>query len=163
MIARGTLLAASAGPARADATVGVDPAADQGAWEGCHVDAATRGLVRQVNVHGYQGPGGRRDPLADDVRAAGEVENRLYVPARFTRHTRPGTRVLGTGVDHAAAHDPDARRLVVVAVNTGAAQDLPFDPSRFGRVAGRRVTAPFAAGRVRTIQVRTIQVDGVVR
>ena len=35
-----------------------------------------------------------------------------------------------------AAYDPGARRLVIVAVNTGAAQTLTFDLSRFGQVTG---------------------------
>ncbi|MFE2753569.1 hypothetical protein ACFXGA_16395 [Actinosynnema sp. NPDC059335] len=208
-------------------------------------DATTKGLVRQVNVHGYQGLGGRRDLLADDVRAAGKVlwnsehgdgdgsgmqtarcllmdfrwlkptawcywqvmdptsgwgairydggtgqagavETKLYVLAQFTRHIRPGMRILGTGVDYAvAAHDAAARRLVIVAANTGAAQTLTFDLSRFGqapdgavtrwstltsgpgdryarrqdqRVSGRLLRVPFAAG-----AVQTVQVDGVVR
>jgi galactan endo-1,6-beta-galactosidase len=207
-------------------------------------DAATKGRVRQVNVHGYQGLSGRRDLLGNDVRAAGKVlwntehgdsdgsgmqtarcllmdfrwlkptawcywqvmdptagwgairydgnagqagavETKLYVLAQFTRHIRPGMRILGTGVDYAvAAYDAGARRLVVVAANVGAAQTLTLDLSRFGqapdgvvtrwstltsgsgdrytrrqdvRVAGKVVRVPFAAG-----SVQTLQVDGVV-
>ncbi|MEU0925816.1 glycoside hydrolase [Streptomyces malaysiensis] len=159
-------------------------------------DTATRALVDQVNVHGYQGSGGRRDLLYLDVRAAGKklwnsetgdkdgtgltlatnlcldfrwlhptawsywqvmdpsagwalihydpdtaqpgaVQPKYYVLAQFTRHIRPGMRILETGSDHAvAAYDPGARRLVLVAVNPGAAQTLTFDLSRFGRVTG---------------------------
>ena len=207
-------------------------------------DSTTKGLVAQVNVHGYQGLSGRRDLLGNDVRAAGKVlwnsehgdrdgtgmttarsllmdfrwlkptawcywqvmdptagwgaikydggtlqagavETKLYVLAQFTRHIRPGMRILGTGVDYAvAAYDPAARRLVVVAANVGAAQTLTFDLARFGqapdgvvtrwstltsgsgdryarrqdvRVAGKVVRVPFAAG-----AVQTLQIDGVV-
>ncbi len=209
-------------------------------------DAATKGRVRQVNVHGYQGAGGRRDLLYSDVRAAGKVlwnsesgdsdgtgitmarnlcldwrwlhptawcywqvmdpsagwatiqydfntlragavTPKYYVLAQFTRHIRPGMRIIDTGVGYAAAgYDPAARRLVIVAVNTGAAQTLTFDLSRFGqvaggsggvvprwstvpassdrytqrtdiRVSGKNVVVPFAAA-----SVQTLQVDGVV-
>ncbi|XVS62905.1 hypothetical protein ACQPYE_32290 [Actinosynnema sp. CA-299493] len=207
-------------------------------------DSTTKGRVRQVNVHGYQGLSGRRDLLGNDVRAsgkvlwntehgdgdgsgmqtarcllmdfrwlrptawcywqvmdptagwgairydgnagqAGAVETKLYVLAQFTRHIRPGMRILGTGVDYAvAAHDPAARRLVIVAANVGAAQTLTFDLARFGqvpdgvvtrwstttsgsgdrytrrqdqRVTGKIVRVPFVAG-----SVQTLQIDGVV-
>ncbi|MFD0203155.1 MULTISPECIES: beta-1,6-galactanase [Saccharothrix] len=206
-------------------------------------DATTKGLVNQVNVHGYQGTGGRRDLLSSDVRAAGKVlwnsehgdgdgsglqtarcllldftwlhptawcywqvmdptagwgaikydggtlragavETKYYVLAQFTRHIRPGMRILDTGSDLAvAAYDATARRLAIVAANTGSAQTLTFDLSRFGqvpdgvvtrwstttaggdryvqrrdtRVGGKVLRVPFGAG-----QVQTFQVDGVV-
>lgn len=208
-------------------------------------DSTTKGRVRQVNVHGYQGLSGRRDLLGNEVRAsgkilwnsehgdndgsgmmtarcllmdfrwlkptawcywqvmdptagwgtirydgssgqAGAVETKLYVLAQFTRHIRPGMRIINTGVDYAvAAHDPAAQRLVIVAANNGSAQNLTFDLSSFGAVpngtatrwstltsgsgdrytrrqdltvSGKVVRVPFAAG-----AVQTIQVDGVVR
>ncbi len=162
-------------------------------------DSATRALVNQVNVHGYQGSGGRRDLLYNDVRAAGKVlwnsetgdadgtglslarnilldfrwlhptawvfwqvmdpspawalihynpttlqagavQTKLYVLAQFTRHIRPGMRIIGTGADNAvAAYDPAARRLVLVAANTGSAQTITFDLTRFGTVPGAAV------------------------
>ncbi|MDW5324375.1 glycoside hydrolase [Plantactinospora sp. KLBMP9567] len=208
-------------------------------------DAGTRAVVRQVNVHGYQGASGRRDLLYSDVRAAGKilwnseagdsdgtgitmarnlcldwrwlhptawcywqvmdpsagwaaiqydfntlragaVQPKYYVLAQFTRHIRPGMRIIDTGVDHAVAgYDPGARRLVIVAVNPGAAQTLTFDMSGFGqvtggsgglvprwstvpaggdryterqdtRVDGKRVSVAFPAA-----SVQTLQVDGV--
>ncbi|GAA3345043.1 hypothetical protein GCM10020358_50640 [Amorphoplanes nipponensis] len=208
-------------------------------------DAATRSLIGQVNVHGYQGGGGRRDLLFNDVRAAGKVlwnsetgdgdgtgltlaanlcldwrwlhptawcywqvmdpsagwgtirydagtltaravETKYYVLAQFTRHIRPGMRIIDTGAGNAAAaYDPAARRLVVVAVNTGAAQNLTFDLSRFAQVtggsngvvtrwstvpagtdryaarsdlglSGKSLRVPFAAA-----SVQTLQIDGV--
>ncbi|WP_328996231.1 hypothetical protein OG394_16420 [Kribbella sp. NBC_01245] len=208
-------------------------------------DSTTKGRVKQVNVHGYQGLSGRRDLLSNDVRAsgkilwnsehgdsdgsgmmtarcllmdfrwlkptawcywqvmdptagwgairydgnsgtAGAIETKLYVLAQFTRHIRPGMRIINAGVDYAvAAHDSAASRLVIVAANNGAAQTLTFDLSRFGTVpngtatrwstltsgsgdrytrrqdltvSGKVVRVPFAAG-----AVQTIQVDGVVR
>jgi O-glycosyl hydrolase len=209
-------------------------------WNG--FDPATKALVRQVNVHGYQGAGGRRDLLFNDVRAAskilwnsesgdsdgtgitmarnlcldwrwlhptawcywqvmdpsagwsaihydagtlraGAVQPKFYVLAQFTRHIRPGMRIIDTGVGYAAAaYDPAARRLVIVAVNTGAAQTLTFDLSRFSQVTGgsggvvprwstvpaggdryamrsdlrvtnKRIAMPFAAASVQTLQV----------
>lgn len=36
-------------------------------------DTATKTLVNQINVHGYQGSGGRRDLVYADARAAGKV------------------------------------------------------------------------------------------
>ncbi|MEU0675742.1 glycoside hydrolase [Streptomyces sp. NPDC006172] len=209
--------------------------------------SATRALVNQVNVHGYQGSGGRRDLLYSDVvTTAGKklwnsetgdsdgtgltmasnlcydfrwlhptawcywqvmdpsagwamiaydantlqpttVQTKYYVMAQFSRHIRPGMRILDTGVSYAAAaYDPTARRLVIVAVNTSAsAQTLTFDLSRFSTVtggsgglvprwntvttggdryrayantylSGKSVAVPFAAK-----AVQTLQVDGV--
>ncbi len=118
---------------------------------------------------------------------AGAIETKYYVFAQFTRHIRPGMRILDVGVDHVVAgYDPAARRLVIVALNPGAAQTLTFDLSRFSqaaggsggvvprwstvpggtdrytarsdiRVNGKRVSVSFAAA-----SVQTLQVDGVV-
>jgi galactan endo-1,6-beta-galactosidase len=87
-----------------------------------------------------------------------------------------------------AAYDANARRLVIVAANTGAAQTLTFDLSGFTGVtggtngavprsstetagsgdrytrregttlSGKTLRVPFAEG-----QVQTFQIDGVVR
>lgn len=122
-----------------------------------------------------------------DTATAGAVETKYYMLAQFTRHIRPGMRIIDVGVDYViAAYDPAARRLVVVALNSGAAQNLTFDLSRFAQVAGgangvvsrwstvpggsdrytarqdvrvtnKRVTVPFAAA-----SVQTLQIDGVV-
>ncbi|MBP2327956.1 galactan endo-1,6-beta-galactosidase [Kibdelosporangium banguiense] len=208
-------------------------------------DSASKALVNQVNVHGYQGSGGRRDLLYQDVRAAGKVlwnsetgdadgtgltmasnlcldfrwlhptawvywqvmdptagwalihfdgntlqagnvQTKLYVLAQFTRHIRPGMRIIGTDAGNAvAAYDPAARRLVLVAVNTGSAQTITFNLTRFGTVPSTTITrwttvtsgsgdrytqrvdmrpdgkllrVPFAAG-----AVQTLQIDGVVQ
>ncbi|MEU9185783.1 glycoside hydrolase [Streptomyces sp. NPDC048484] len=209
--------------------------------------ASTKALVSQVNVHGYQGSGGRRDLLYTDVvTTAGKklwnsetgdsdgtgltlannlctdfrwlhptawvywqvmdpstgwamiaydqntlqpttVQTKYYVMAQFSRHIRPGMTILDTGVGYAvAAHDATTKRLVVVAVNSGAAQTLTFDLSRFGQVTGgtgglvrrwntltagggdlytarsdtylngKSLSVPFAAG-----SVQTFEIDGV--
>jgi len=160
--------------------------------------ATTKSYVNQVNVHGYQGSGGRRDLLYTDVvQTSGKklwnsetgdkdatgltlasnlcldfrwlhptawvywqvmdpstgwamiaydagtlqpttVQTKYYVMAQFSRHIRPGMKILDTGVGYAAAAlDTSARRLVIVAVNTSAsAQTLTFDLSRFATVTG---------------------------
>ncbi len=209
--------------------------------------SATRQAVGRVNVHGYQGSGGRRDLLYSDVvtsagkklwnseygdgdatgytlatnlcldfrwlhptawvywqvmdpstgwalipydpssRQTGAPQNKFYVLAQFTRHIRPGMRLLDTAAANAAvAYDASAHRLVIAAVNTGAAQQITFDLSAFGtvtggsgglvprwststqsgsdrytaysdtHVSGKRFTASFAAG-----TVQTFQIDGV--
>jgi galactan endo-1,6-beta-galactosidase len=115
---------------------------------------------------------------------AGTIETKYYVLAQFTRHVRPGMRIIDAGVDGVVtAYDRAARRLVIVAFNPGAAQTLTFDLSRFGqvadgvvprwstvpagsdrytarqdaRVAGKRVSVAFPAA-----SVQTLQIDGVV-
>ncbi|MGW1723138.1 beta-1,6-galactanase [Streptomyces sp. NPDC002306] len=160
--------------------------------------ATTKGYVNRVNVHGYQGSGGRRDLLYTDVvttsgkalwnsetgdddgtgltmasnllydfrwlhptawvywqvmdpstnwamiaydantLAPGAVTTKYYVMAQFSRHIRPGMKIIDTGASNAvAAYDATARRLVIVAANTGAsAQTLTFDLSRFTSVTG---------------------------
>ncbi|MFD8496710.1 glycoside hydrolase [Amycolatopsis sp. NPDC059657] len=208
-------------------------------------DATTKSLVDQINVHGYQGSGGRRDLLYADAKAAGKVlwnseygdrettglsmasnlcldmrwlhptawcywqvmdptpawalidydpntlragsvQNKLYVLAQFTRHIRPGMRVIEASAGNAAvAYDPSARRLVLVAVNTATtAQPITFDLTRFTtlptglitrwststtsgsdryvqrtdiRLDGKLLRASFAPG-----QVQTFQLDGVI-
>ncbi|MDT7788812.1 MAG: hypothetical protein QOF58_7231 [Pseudonocardiales bacterium] len=207
-------------------------------------DATTKSVVNQINVHGYQGSGGRRDLVHADAKAAGKVlwnsesgerdgsgltlatnlcldwrslhptawcywqvmdptpawalvaydpntlragavQNKLYVLAQFTRHIRPGMRIISASTGNAAvAYDPAARRLVLAAVNTAtSSQTITFDLTRFGtlptgmitrwststtsgsdryvqrtdvRLNGKLLRVPFAAG-----QVQTFQLDGV--
>lgn len=208
--------------------------------------SSTKALVNRVNVHGYQGSGGRRDLLYTDVvTTAGKglwnsetgdgdatgltlasnlcldfrwlhptawhywqvmdptlgwalihydastlqpdsVQTKYYVLAQFTRHIRPGMRIIDTGAANAvAAYDSAARRLVIVAVNSGAAQPITFNLSQFTTVtgtgglvprwntltagggdlymshsdtylSGESLAVPFAAG-----SVQTLQIDGV--
>ncbi|MGZ3145766.1 glycoside hydrolase [Lentzea chajnantorensis] len=207
-------------------------------------DATTRSVVDQLNVHGYQGSGGRRDLLHTDARSAGKVlwnseygdadgtglsmasnlcldwrwlhptawcfwqvmdptpawalisydpvtleagavQNKLHVLAQFTRHIRPGMRIVSASTGNAAtAYDPVARRLVLVCVNTAtSAQTTTFDLTRFTtlptgqltrwststtsgsdryaqrtdvRLDGKLLRVAFAPG-----QVQTFQLDGV--
>ncbi|HEY9523142.1 MAG TPA: glycoside hydrolase [Thermopolyspora sp.] len=209
-------------------------------------DSTTRSLIGRVNVHGYQGSGGRRDLLYNDVTSAGKglwnsetgqkdatglsmatnlfldfrwlhpsayvywqvmdpssdwamiaydfntlqpgaVQTKYYVYAQFTRHIRPGMHILVTNVGNTiAAYDPAARRLVIVAVNTGQAQTMTFDLSSFGQVAGdsggavtrwstqtsgggdlytrrtdlhlagKTVSVPFAAGQIQTLEINNV-------
>jgi hypothetical protein len=160
--------------------------------------STTKGYVNRVNVHGYQGSGGRRDLLYSDVvTTAGKalwnsetgdkdgtgytmafnllydfrwlhptawvywqvmdpstgwamiaydqntlqpttIQTKYYVMAQFSRHIRPGMKILDTGASNAvAAYDASAKRLVVVALNTStSAQTLTFDLSRFTTVTG---------------------------
>lgn len=210
--------------------------------------STTKGYVDQVNVHGYQGSGGRRDLLYTDVvttsgkklwnsetgdsdgtgitmasnllydfrwlhptawvywqvmdpssgwamitydastLAAGAVQPKYYVMAQFSRHIRPGMTIIDTGVSNAvAAYDSSAKRLVIVAANTGtSASTLTFDLSAFTTVSGgsgglvprwntvttggdmyksysdtyvssKKVAVSFAAK-----SVQTLQIDGVV-
>lgn len=209
--------------------------------------STTKGYVNRVNVHGYQGSGGRRDLLYTDVVTnsgkalwnsetgdkdgtgytmafnllydfrwlhptawvywqvmdptagwgvikydastlqPGAIETKYYVMAQFSRHIRPGMKILDTGVSYAVAgYDANARRLVIVALNTStSAQTLTFDLSRFTTVSGgsggvvprwntvttggdkyaaysntflsgKTVAVPFAAK-----AVQTLQIDGV--
>ncbi|MGW2637328.1 beta-1,6-galactanase [Streptomyces sp. NPDC001348] len=160
--------------------------------------STTKGYVDRVNVHGYQGSGGRRDLLYSDVvTTAGKalwnsetgdkdgtgytmafnllydfrwlhptawvywqvmdpstgwamiaydqntlqpttIQTKYYVMAQFSRHIRPGMKILDTGASNAvAAYDASAKRLVIVALNTStSAQTLTFDLSRFTTVTG---------------------------
>ncbi|MGP4113570.1 glycoside hydrolase [Streptomyces sp. 4N509B] len=63
-----------------------------------------------------------------------QVQRKFSFLAQFTRHIRPGMRMIDTGVDGVvAAHDEAGRRLVVVAANLGSGtQELTVDLSAFG-------------------------------
>ena len=113
---------------------------------------------------------------------AGAGRDEVLQLAQFTRQHRldADTHVGANNV--VTGYDPAARRLVIVALNSGAAQTLTFDLSRFSQVAGgaggvvprwstvpagtdrytarqdmrvidKRVSVPFAAASVQTLQV----------
>ncbi|WP_328427414.1 glycoside hydrolase [Streptomyces sp. NBC_00443] len=116
------------------------------------------------------------------------IQPKYYVMAQFSRHIRPGMRILDTGVSYAAAaYDASARRLVIVAVNTStSAQTLTFDLSRFTTVSGgsgglvprwntvttggdqyRAYSNTYLSGKSVAVPfaakaVQTLQIDGVV-
>lgn len=67
----------------------------------------------------------------------GDVSQKYFVLAQFTRHIRPGMTILDGGSNYTvAAYDTSAQKLVIVAVNWGDAQYLNFDLSQFS-TAGR--------------------------
>ncbi|MEZ0115188.1 galactan endo-1,6-beta-galactosidase [Catenulispora sp. EB89] len=67
----------------------------------------------------------------------GAVNPKYYVLAQFTRHIRPGMRLIDSG-DHnsVAAYDPVNHKLVIVCTNYGTAQWINFDLSKFTTVTG---------------------------
>ncbi|MEU0375605.1 glycoside hydrolase [Streptomyces sp. NPDC006283] len=72
------------------------------------------------------------------------VTNKYFVLAQYTRHIRPGMRILDSG-DQAtvAAYHPDQHRLVLVTVRGDTSQDITYDLSDFrtvGTSARRWVT-----------------------
>ncbi|KFZ14413.1 hypothetical protein V501_03261 [Pseudogymnoascus sp. VKM F-4519 (FW-2642)] len=148
--------------------------------------------ISRVNVHGYQGGGGRRDTLYSLASAANKtlwnseygdgdgtgmnlvqnllldfrwllptgwvywqaldgggwglidasndsgqisgVNQKYWVLAQFTRHIRPGMRILDGGNDNVvAAYNATAKKLVVVAANYDTAQYINFDLSSFSQ------------------------------
>lgn len=157
--------------------------------------SASKSRVDQVNVHGYQGTGGRRDVLYNLVRndqkalwnseygegdasgmslainlaldmywlhptawvywqafdgngwgliqvdlgskGIGPVNTKFFVLAQYSRHIRPGMKILNSDKsDVTAAYDSVAQRLVIVAVNRATPQALTFDLSLFSGVGG---------------------------
>jgi galactan endo-1,6-beta-galactosidase len=67
----------------------------------------------------------------------GPVNPKYYVLAQFTRHIRPGMRILDGGeANTVAAYDAAGRKLVIVTANYGTAQWIDFDLSAFSGVAG---------------------------
>jgi galactan endo-1,6-beta-galactosidase len=67
----------------------------------------------------------------------GPVNPKYFVLAQFTRHIRPGMRIIDGGeANTVAAYDPNARKLVIVTTNYGNAQWINFDLSAFRAVAG---------------------------
>ncbi|KAJ7176057.1 endo-beta-1,6-galactanase [Mycena crocata] len=68
----------------------------------------------------------------NDAKTTGAPSQKYFVLAQFTRHIRAGMRLIDGGSGNTvAAYDASARKLVIVAVNTGAAQILNFELSRF--------------------------------
>jgi galactan endo-1,6-beta-galactosidase len=68
----------------------------------------------------------------NDARTIKGANQKFWVLAQFTRHIRPGMRILDAGSDYAvAAYDASAKKLVVAAVNWGSAQYINFDLSKF--------------------------------
>ncbi len=67
----------------------------------------------------------------------GAVNPKYYVLAQFTRHIRPGMRIIGSGdANSVAAYDQVARKLVIVTTNYGTGQWISYDLSKFATVTG---------------------------
>ncbi len=144
-----------------------------GKQEGCHIDATSqRSVIANLRTE--------LDRLSLSSVAISSSDETNYDLARTTWAS------FDTGVDYAvAAHDPATGRLVIVAANTGSAQTLTFDLSRFGTVtngtatrwstltagsgdrhtlrqditvSGKLIRVPIAAS-----AVQTIQLEGVTR
>lgn len=79
------------------------------------------------------------------------VNPKYYVLAQFTRHLRPGMRIIGEdSAEIVAAHDRREGRLAVVILNPGRARELTLDLSRFGTrraAAARWLTEPHGEAR----------------
>ncbi|MFI9329530.1 glycoside hydrolase [Kitasatospora sp. NPDC052868] len=113
------------------------------------------------------------------------VNTKFFVLAHYTRHIRPGMRIIDAGhPDVVAAYDDDAGKLVVVVVNSGDTQWIDVHLSRFGvipaegtmvdrwctefdggrryehrldtRISGRRFWSQFPARSVQTFEVSGI-------
>jgi galactan endo-1,6-beta-galactosidase len=67
----------------------------------------------------------------------GYVANKYFVMAQYSRHIRPGMRILDSG-DQAtvAAYDDAAQKLVLVTVRGNSAQNITFDLTRFAVADG---------------------------
>jgi galactan endo-1,6-beta-galactosidase len=80
------------------------------------LDGAGWGLIDADNENGW----------------TGAASQKYFTLAQFTRHIRPGMRIMDGGSDNVvAAYDAANRKLVIVAVNWGSAQYLNFELSRF--------------------------------
>ncbi|POM26072.1 hypothetical protein BTM25_04590 [Actinomadura rubteroloni] len=65
------------------------------------------------------------------------VNPKYYVLAQYTRHIRPGMRILDAGRrDTVAAYDDAADRLTLITTNAGPARTVTYDLRRFSRAAG---------------------------
>ncbi len=70
----------------------------------------------------------------DTSGTLGVVNQKYYVLAQFTRHIRPGMRILSGGSSNAiAAYDAERSKLVIVAVNLDDAGNITFDLSNFSQ------------------------------
>ncbi|RQM07502.1 hypothetical protein DH86_00003008 [Scytalidium sp. 3C] len=79
----------------------------------------------------------------NDNLQIGGPSQKYFVLAQFTRHIRPGMRILTGGSNYTvAAYDSTNKKLVIVAANLADAQYLNFDLSKFskGGVDGALVT-----------------------
>ncbi|MFZ4276699.1 glycoside hydrolase [Streptomyces arboris] len=84
-------------------------------------------------------PGTGYGATPDTPAVAGSVRHKYYLMAQFSRHIRPGMKIIQTGDPlTVAALDEKNHKLVIVAANNGSTlKNVTFDLSRFSTVAGR--------------------------
>ncbi|KAJ7782396.1 glycoside hydrolase superfamily [Mycena maculata] len=79
----------------------------------------------------------------NNALTTGAPSQKYFVLAQFTRHIRPGMTILDGGSGWTvAAYDASTETLVIVAVNTGAAQYLNFDLSSFAKAGVNGALVP---------------------
>ncbi|OHE92126.1 endo-beta-1,6-galactanase [Colletotrichum orchidophilum] len=77
----------------------------------------------------------------NEAASLGSANQKYFVLAQFARHIREGMQILDGGADNVvAAYDAANSKLVIVAVNWGAAQYLNFDLSGFTQAATNGAT-----------------------
>lgn len=93
------------------------------------------GLLKATYSHNTRRSSGVLRDRAPYPGTDPHVTNKYFVLAQYTRHIRPGMRILDSG-DQAtvAAHDPQRHRLVLVTVRGNASQDITYDLSGFRTV-----------------------------
>ena len=73
----------------------------------------------------------------ENAGTLGQVNPKYFVFAQYSRHIRPGMRILDPGDGNTvAAYDATARRLVLVTANFDTGQWINYDLSRFASVGG---------------------------
>ena len=162
-------------------------------WNG--LSGTSRADCAQIDTHGYQYGGGRRDLLYSAAQSAGKslwnseygesdgtgfslasnlnldlrwlhptvwcywqpfdsggwglvqsnpgdnwygaANTKWFVYAQYTRHIRPGMKMIDGGEGNTiAAYDAGAKKLVIVGTNYGTAQNIRYDLSKFSSVGG---------------------------
>jgi galactan endo-1,6-beta-galactosidase len=104
-----------------------------GCWQ--PVESHDWGLLDGEFDHTTPNPGGGAPGTLKG--AVSGVTTKYFVLAQYTRHVRPGARILGSGhANTVAAHDATARRLTLVTVDDGAAQTVHYDLSLFAKAEG---------------------------
>ena len=67
----------------------------------------------------------------------GNANMKYFVLAQYTRHIRPGMKIIDGGEGNTiAAYDSTAHKLVIVTVNYGTAQWINYDLSKYTTVSG---------------------------
>ncbi len=73
----------------------------------------------------------------NDAGTLGAVNNKYFVLAQYSRHIRPGMRIIDGGEGNTvAAYDATGHKLIIVTTNYGTGQWINYDLSRFGAASG---------------------------